>query len=81
MRRKLEDEFVLMQIWITDRKIGDLADRQWDRMGEQFGTNSIPLHAIVSPEGKELARLDYRPNLVEADYLAFLDRGLAAMRK
>lgn len=77
----MEDEFVLMQIWITDRKLGDLADRQWDRMGEQFKTNSIPLHAIVSPDGEELARLTYRPDLTEAEYLAFLDRGLAAMRK
>lgn len=69
-----------MQIWIVDKKIGDLADKQWDRMGEQFKTNSIPLHAIVSPEGKELARFVYSPTVTEAEYLAFLVKGLAAMK-
>lgn len=69
-----------MQIWIVDKKIGPLADAQWDRMGAQFGTNSIPLHAIVSPEGKELARFVYSPTVTEDDYLAFLRRGRAAMK-
>ena len=65
-----------MQIWIQDRKLGKLADEQWDRMGDQFGTNSIPLHAIVTAEGKELARFVYSPTATEADYLAFLRKGL-----
>jgi hypothetical protein len=75
------ERFELMQIWIFDPKLGQLADEQWDRMGAQFGTNSIPLHAVVSPEGKELSRLDYDPTLTEAQYLAFLRRGLNAMTR
>lgn len=79
MRRELET-FELMQIWIVDKKIGDLADKQWDRMGEQFKTNSIPLHAIVSPEGRELARFTYSPTVTEEDYLAFLRKGRDGMK-
>ena len=77
----MEDNFVLMQIWITDAKLGPLAEKQWDRMGEQFGTNSIPLHAIVAPDGRVLARITYRPDLTEDEYIAFLDSGLAAFAR
>ena len=80
VRREME-KFERMQIWIFDPKLGELADQQWDRMGAQFGTNSIPLHVVVSPEGKELSRLDYDPTLTEERYLAFLRRGLEAMRR
>lgn len=78
VRREME-KFERMQIWIFDPKLGKLADEQWDRMGAQFGTNSIPLHAVVSPDGKEFSRLDYDPTLTEERYLAFLRKGLAAM--
>ena len=74
------EKFERMQIWISDRKLGELAEKQWDRMGDQFGTNSIPLHVVMTPEGKEIARLTYSPTLTEADYLAFLGKGLGAMR-
>ncbi len=80
VRRELE-KFERMQIWIFDPKLGPLADEQWDRMGKEFGTNSIPLHVVVSPEGKELSRLDYDPTLSEARYLEFLRKGLNAFAK
>ena len=80
VRRELAN-FELMQIFISDRSIGDLADRQYDRMGEQFRTNNIPLHVVLSPEGKELARITYRPTMTDEDYTAFLRRGLDGMEK
>lgn len=79
------EKFELMQIWIQDRKIGKLADEQWDRMGRVFGTNSIPLHAVVvadgSKDGKVVARFTYSPTATEEDYLRFLRAGLAAAAK
>lgn len=80
VRRELE-KFEKMQIWIFDPKLGKLADEHWDRMGKEFGTNSIPLHVVVSPEGRELSRLDYDPTLTEERYLAFLRKGLDAMSR
>jgi hypothetical protein len=83
VRREYE-KFQRMQIWIQDKKIGKLADEQWDRMGELFHTNSIPLHAIVeadgSKNGRVLARFEYSPTATEEDYLAFLRAGLAAFK-
>lgn len=74
-----------MQIWIQDKKLGKLADEQWDRMGATFKTHSIPLHAVVqadgSKNGRVLARFTYSPTATEADYLAFLRKGLEAMGK
>ncbi len=72
VRRELE-RFERMQIWITDPKIEDLADAHMDRMKDEFGTTSIPLHVIVDSEGNELERFDYRgPDTTAADYLEFL---------
>jgi hypothetical protein len=85
VRRRIATEFVRMQIWIFDPKIRPLDDAQYARMGEQFRTNSIPLHAILAPDGtpngRTLETLKYRPDLTEADYLAFLEKGLAGMKK
>lgn len=84
MRRRIETEFVRMQIWISDRKIRPLDEQQYERMGNVFETNSIPLHAVMSPEGRDgtpLARIGYHPQMTEADYLAFLDKGLAGFEK
>lgn len=80
VRREM-DKFERMQIWIFDPKLGPLDDEQWDRMGAQFGTNSIPLHVVLSPEGKELSRLDYDPTLTEERYLEFLRKGLNGLVK
>jgi hypothetical protein len=74
------EKFERMQIWISDKKLGPLADRQWDRMGELFRTNSIPLHAVVSPDGVVLSRFTYSPTVTEEEYLKFLRDGLAAFR-
>lgn len=68
-----------MQIWIVDPTIEPLDEEQFDRMDEQFGTTSIPLHAIVAPDGRILARLTYKPTLTEEQYLAFLKKGLDAL--
>jgi hypothetical protein len=71
-------KFELAQIWITDPKIGALAEKQAARMLKEFGTNAIPLHVILAPDGKLLARFEYRgPLSTPEDYLAFLREGLA----
>lgn len=70
----METEFVLAQIWIEDRKLGDLAKRQKERMRQEFDSVSIPLHAIVGPDGKERARFRYSPVMTPEDYMKFLDR-------
>ncbi len=70
--RELEN-FELMQIWITDPKIGPLASEQLKRMKASFGTTAIPLHVIVDADGNELARFDYQgTSSSAADYLGFL---------
>lgn len=71
------EKFELMQIWITDPKLGDLASKQFDRMVLQFDTPSIPLHVILAPDGTELARFTYSPIVTADDYVKFLDAGLA----
>lgn len=81
MRRELE-KFELMQIWITDPKLGDLEVRQRTRMLDQFDTLSIPLHVILAPDGKELARFEYQgPLSSPEDYLEFLRDGMAKFAK
>jgi hypothetical protein len=81
VRQELSN-FELMQIWITDPKIKDLAKQQMKRMKAEFKTQAIPLHVIVDPQGKELARFDYKGTLsTAADYLAFLKEGLAKYEK
>lgn len=84
MRRRIETEFVRMQIWISDRKIRPLDEQQYGRMGDLLLTNSIPVHVVLAPEGqhgRELSRIGYHPQMTEADYLAFLDKGLAGFKK
>ena len=77
VRRELA-KFELMRIFITDDRIEELAETQQQRMRKEFGTNSIPLHAIVDGKGRELARFEYQGSLSSpADYLAFLREGLA----
>ncbi len=73
VRREL-GRFVRMRIYITDDKIGALADEQMRRMKKTFGTSAIPLHVILDGDGKEIARLTYDPLLTAADYLAFLKK-------
>jgi hypothetical protein len=75
------ENFELMRLFITDPKIQDLAAKQLDRMEQKFGTTSIPLHVIVDPQGRELARFEYKGSLTTAkDYLEFLRAGLAKYR-
>jgi hypothetical protein len=76
VRRELA-KFELGQIWITDPKIGDLADKQRDRMLEQFDTVAIPLHVVVAPDGTTLARFTYSPLATPKDYVEFLQAGMA----
>jgi hypothetical protein len=80
VRRELA-KFELMQIWIADPKIGDLAEKQATRMLEQFDTLSIPLHVVLAPDGKELARFTYSPLATPEDYLEFLRKGMEAFEK
>lgn len=75
VRRELAS-FELMQIWISDSKIAALAAEQKARFEKEFRTTAIPLHAVVSPEGKILARYTYNPSHGPDDYLEFLARGL-----
>jgi hypothetical protein len=77
VRRELE-KFERMQIWTFDPKIEELAADQADRMQKEFRTRSIPLHVILSPDGKELARFVYKGGLSSPeDYLKFLGDGMA----
>lgn len=76
VRRELA-KFELMRIFITDDRIEELAAKQQKRMRKEFGTNSIPLHAIVDAKGRELARFEYKGSLSSpADYVEFLREGM-----
>ena len=49
--------------------------RAYERMQKEFKTTSIPLHVILTPRGKEIARFEYQGALsTPADYLAFLKK-------
>ena len=74
--RELE-KFELMQIWTFDPDFSDLADEQKQRMVKEFGTDSIPLHVVLAPDGTELARFTYSPLATADDYVKFLEEGLA----
>ena len=77
VRREMEN-FELMRIFITDPKIDALATKQNARMGRQFHTTAIPLHVVLAPDGKELARFEYQgPLSTPQDYIAFLRDGRA----
>ena len=78
--RREFDRFELMQIWITDDEIKDLADTQLRRMLDRFDTIAIPLHVIVDPDGNELARFEYSPLATPRDYLEFLREGMDAYK-
>lgn len=81
VRREMK-KFERMQIWITDPKLGGLDAVQRIRMADQFDTFAIPLHVILSPDGKELARFEYQGPLSSADdYVAFLREGMAKFEK
>ena len=75
VRREME-KFELMRIFITDPKIEELAAKQLTRMRKQFKTTAIPLHVVLAPDGKELARFDYQgPISTPEDYVKFLEAG------
>ena len=77
VRREME-KFELARIFQFDPKIEALATKQAARMMKEFGTNAIPLHVILAPDGKVLARYEYKgPLSTPEDYLAFLRDGLA----
>jgi hypothetical protein len=81
VRREIE-KFERMQIWITDPKIEALASKQNARMAKQFKTTAIPLHVVLAPDGKELARFDYEgPLSTPEDYIEFLRAGAAKFEK
>jgi hypothetical protein len=86
VRRELE-KFELVQIWISDDKIGPLAREQFRRMKRVFATTSIPLHVVLDPrdpahpDGRPLVRFTYDPTMSAEDYLAFLRKGLAKYGK
>jgi hypothetical protein len=80
--RRVVEDFELGQIWITDPNIAPLDEEQFARMKEEFGTTSIPLHAIVDPfTNEELGRFRYDPLMKDTDYVEFLEAGMAAFRK
>jgi hypothetical protein len=80
--RRATNDFELGQIWTSDPNIAPRDEEQRARMKAEFGTTSIPLHAIVDPfTGKELARFRYDPRMTDDDYVEFLAKGLAAFRE
>lgn len=81
VRQEIE-KFERMQIYITDKKIEESAKKQMRRMQKEFHTVSIPLHVVLDPQGKELARFVYKGSITSADdYLAFLKDGLAKFER
>ncbi len=81
VRREME-KFELARIFITDPKIEDLAAAQNTRMRKQFKTTAIPLHVVLAPDGKELARFEYQgPLSTPEDYVKFLAAGMAKFEK
>ena len=78
--RELE-KFELMQIWTADPKISELAEKHAHRMLAEFDTVSIPLHVVLAPDGKELARFTYSPLATPDDYLKFLREGMEKFEK
>jgi hypothetical protein len=71
-------KFERMQIWIESPEIADLAKKQQMRMLQSFRTNAIPLHVVLDPQGRELARFVYRGAASSPeDYLEFLAKGMA----
>ncbi len=50
VRRELKDCEV-MQFWITDKRIEEIADAQRKRMKDTFGRTAIPFHVIVNSDG------------------------------
>jgi len=76
--RRVANTLELAQIWISDPKIAPLDMEQRTRMKAEFGTNSIPLHVMVDPHtGEELVRFAYGPLIDAADYVEFLEEGIA----
>jgi len=75
--RRAFEKFERMQIWTSDATFSDLADERRARMVKQFGTDSIPLHVVLAPDGTELARFTYSPLATADDYVKFLEEGLA----
>ena len=81
VRREME-KFELARIFITDSKIEELAAQQAARMRKQFKTTAIPLHVVLGPDGKELARFTYEgPLSTPESYIAFVRAGMAKFEK
>jgi hypothetical protein len=81
VRREME-KFELARIFITDPKIEELAAKQSTRMRKQFKTTAIPLHVVLAPDGKELARFEYEgPLSTPEGYVKFLRDGMAKFEK
>jgi hypothetical protein len=76
VRRELE-RFELARIFITDSNIEALAEKQAARMKKEFGTNAIPLHVVLAPDGRELSRFTYSSLATPDTYIAFLRAGMA----
>jgi hypothetical protein len=66
--------FVVAELW-TDR--AKAVDRENSRLlKERFATAALPLYVTLSPDGKELSRLEGIASVEE--FVAFLRKGLEA---
>ena len=58
--------FVLVRLWINDKK-PEARSGEWARMlQERFRTTAIPLYAALSPENEILGRIDLPGGSVDA---------------
>lgn len=74
-------KFVLVRLWINDRKPGSRS-REWREMLEhRFKTSAIPLYATLSPENEVLGTLAFPGGATAEsfarDLAALLDAALA----
>ena len=70
-------KFETMQIWTFKPTIAPLDSEQQKRMKEKFGTVAIPLHAVVTPDGRIIGRYRYKGATTTPEhYLKFLQRSL-----
>jgi hypothetical protein len=70
-------EFVFAELYTDD---GAAKEENARLMRERFGSVALPLYLVLSPEGKELARLELETGLASrAEFIAFLRQGQARL--
>jgi thiol:disulfide interchange protein DsbD len=95
VQQRLRDNFVLVALYVDDRTklpesevyVSKVDGKQKKTMGKKnedieismFNTNTLPLYAIVDPDGKPLTETRGTNFDIQA-YIDWLDRGVKAFR-